>query len=116
MVTNFLAAAAGWSILLAQRANEPVLRQLDLPRRTAVVMALLALVLTGLALVTCAMIGARWVRRMARHDPGIRNAKAAEAASQNRRLREVLASVLPEGRTDETIQLGSAPNDTKVDR
>jgi hypothetical protein len=114
MVMNF-ESACGISVLLAKQSTEPVLEQLDPPRRAAVLMALLGLVLTGMALVACAMIGAHWVRRMAQHRPAALRAKAAEAATQNRRLRDALASVLPEAKTDDTIQLGRAPTDTKLD-
>jgi hypothetical protein len=103
------------TFLLAKQSTDPVLEQLDPPRRTAVIMALLALVLTGLALVMCAMIGAHWVRRMARHNPGARRSKVIEGAAQNQRLRDALASVLPEAKTDDTIQLGRSPNETKAD-
>jgi hypothetical protein len=115
MVMNFAAATAVDSILLAKHSTDAVLEQLDPPRRAAVLMALLGLVLLGLVLVVCAMIGARWVRRMARHRPGALRAKADEAAAQNQRLRNALASVLPEAKTDETIQLGRAASETKFD-
>jgi hypothetical protein len=98
-----------------QDSTEPVLRQLDPPRRAAVLMALLGLVLTGLLLVTCVMIGAHWVRRMARYKPGAQRNNEVEAAAQNQRLRNALASVLPEAKTDDTIQLGRSPGDTKLD-
>jgi hypothetical protein len=103
------------TFLLAKQSADPVLEQLDPPRRTAVIMALLALVLTGLVLVACAMIGAHWVRRMARHRPGARRAKVGSGAAQNQHLRDALASVLPEARTDDTIQHGRSPNETKLD-
>jgi hypothetical protein len=115
MVTNLPAAVATVSFLLAAQQKEPVLERLDPPRRVAVVMALLALVLTGLVLVTCAMIGARWVRRMARHKPGRRRAPVAAMAAENQRLREALDSVLPEAKTDDTMHLGRSPGETKLD-
>jgi hypothetical protein len=114
MVMN-LGSVCSVSFLLAKQSTEPVLEQLDPPRRAAVLMALLALVLTGMALVACAMIGGHWVRRMAQHKPGAFRAKAAEGAAQNRRLRDALSSVLPEAKTNDTIQLGRAPSDTKLD-
>ena len=112
MVVDEIFAA---NFLLAKQSADPVLEQLDPPRRTAVIMSLLALVLTGLVLVACAMIGAHWVRRMARHRPGARRTKVGSEAAQNQRLRDALASVLPEARTDDTIQHGRSPNETKVD-
>jgi hypothetical protein len=45
------------------------LERLDPPTRARVLMALLALILLGVTLVACAMIGGRWVRRLARHKP-----------------------------------------------
>jgi hypothetical protein len=102
-------------LLIAQQSAEPVLERLDPPRRAAVVMALLALVLTGLLLVTIAMLGGHWVRRLARHKPGaLRASSAAESARQNRALRKSLRSVLPEAPTEETIHIEST-KDTKVD-
>jgi Tfp pilus assembly protein PilX len=103
-------------LLLGQQAADPVLEQLDPPRRAAVVMALLALVLTGLLLVTIAMLGGHWVRRLARSKPGRwRAANEAEAARKNRELRESLRSVLPETPTDDTIHLHRGAQDTKAD-
>lgn len=102
------------AVLLGE-ATEPVLERLDPPRRAAVVMALLGLVLLGLLLVACVMIGAHWVRRLARHRPGAIRKKADEEAANNRQLREALASVLPEAKTDDTIQLGRTPSETKLD-
>jgi hypothetical protein len=102
-------------VLLADQRTEPVLERLDPPRRVAVIMALLALVLTGLVLVTCAMIGARWVRRMARHRPGGQRTAATAMAAENQRLRDALESVLPETKTDDTMHVGRSPGETKLD-
>lgn len=115
-----LTAWMDWSVhaasfILAKQSSEAVLEQLDPPRRAAVLMALLGLVLVGLALVACAMIGAHWVRRVARHKPGARRAEVVEASAQNRQLREALATVLPMAKSDDTIQLGTAPSETKLD-
>ena len=109
MVTSF------GILLVAQQSTERVLEQLDPPRRAAVVMALLALVLVGLLLVTIAMLGGHWVRRLARYKPGHwRAASDAEAARKHRELRESLRSVLPEAPTDDTIFTG-ATKETKAD-
>jgi hypothetical protein len=115
MVMKFAIAAMISGVQLAEHSTDAVLEKLDPPRRAAVLMALLGLVLLGLVLVACAMIGAHWVRRMARHRPGVSRATASETAAQNRRLRGALASVLPEAKTNDTIQLGQSPSDTKVD-
>jgi hypothetical protein len=103
-------------LLIAQQSAEPVLERLDPPRRAAVVMALLALVLTGVLLVTIAMLGGHWVRRLARYRPGRQRATGdAEAARKNRQLRESLRSVLPEVETGDTIHLDGATKETKFD-
>jgi hypothetical protein len=111
MVTHF------GVLLLAQQAAEPVLERLDPPRRAAVIMALLGLVLTGLLLVTIAMVGGHWVRRLARHRPGERrpNSSQAEAARKNRQLRESLSAILPDVPSGETIQMDRTAKETKVD-
>lgn len=110
MVTSFVI------MLLAQKSTEPVLEQLDPPRRAAVVMALLGLVLTGLLLVTIAMLGAHWVRRLARHKPSEqRSSTDVEAARKNRQLRESLQSILPDVKSGDTIQMGGSTKETKVD-
>ena len=102
---------------LVADAAAPVLERLDPPRRAAVVMALLALVLTGLVLITCVMLGAHWVRRLARHKPGEgRNAGAANHLVQNRRMRDALGSMLPPAKTGDTVQMDGTTKDTKVDR
>jgi hypothetical protein len=106
--------------LLAVSTNEAaassVLERLDPPKRAAVVMALLGLVLTGLVLVTCAMLGGHWVRRMARHRPG---SKPAQCVSRNpaesNRLREALDGMLSSTKTGDTVELDSGTSDTVVD-
>jgi hypothetical protein len=115
MVTIQGAIVVATSVLAATEPTGPVLERLDPPRRAAVIMALLALILTGLLLVTCAMIGARWVRRMARYKPGNPRSKAVETATQNQRLRNALRSVLPELKTDDTVDLGRSTRETKAD-
>lgn len=104
------------SLTLAQQPVEPVLERLDPPRRAAVVMALLALVLTGLLLVTIAMLGANWVRRMARHKPGdLRSGQSARDAANHRRLRDSIQEILPNARTSDTIQLDDSGKETRID-
>jgi hypothetical protein len=100
--------------LLAEQASKPLLERLDPPRRAAVVMALLALVLTGLFFVACIMLGGHWVRRLARHKPRAQAANSTDSGG-NRRLRESLQAILPEDKTDDTVQLDSPSKDTKVD-
>jgi hypothetical protein len=103
------------AVLMAQEPVEPVLERLDPPRRAAVIMALLALVLTGLLLVAFIMLGAKWVRRLARHKPGAGGPSALDVAMENQRLRESLQSVLPEVRTDDTVHFGRSSKETKTD-
>src|SRR3954462_1400749 len=100
-------------LFAAEDAAEPVLERLDPPRRAAVVMALLALTLIGLFLVVFIMVGGHWVRRLARHRPARAQKPPADAPGDSQ-LRQALESVLPETKTDDTVQLGRAPNDTKV--
>jgi hypothetical protein len=50
--------------------EEPLLDKLDPVLRTKVLMALLGLILLGLALVLLVMMGGRYVRRLARQRPG----------------------------------------------
>ena len=114
MVITLDAVAGGF--LLAQQTAEPVLERLDPPRRAAVVMALLGLVLTGLLLVAIAMLGANWVRRLARYKPGMqRSTLDAESAAANLRLRESLQSILPDVKSSDTIHMDSSSKETKVD-
>jgi hypothetical protein len=104
------------SILAANAVNGPVLERLDPPRRAAVVMALLALVLTGLMLVMCAMLGGHWVRRLARHQPGTRSTGAASnGAVENRRLRESLADIIPTAQIGDTLHIDTSTKDTTAD-
>jgi len=79
-------------LLAAEESAEPLLERLDPPRRAAVMMAILGLVITGVALVACVMIGGRWVRRMARdtHGPTTNTMHI-----ENKRLRAALEPILP---------------------
>jgi predicted PurR-regulated permease PerM len=114
MVTHLSLAAVKSGMLLAGQ-TDPVIERLDPPRRAAVLMALLALVLVGLFLVMFVMIGGHWVRRLARQKPNKRGNNGAEALQENHRLRDSLQSVLPEAKTDDTIHVGKLPKDTKLD-
>jgi hypothetical protein len=107
-MVSYLAHAGGQ--LFA--AEPPVIERLDPPRRAAVLMALLAFLLLGLVLVACVMIGARWVRHLARQRRG---STANATAAENRRLREALHPVLPDGKGDETIVIDECTGDTRAD-
>jgi len=78
---------------------EPLIEKLDPPRRAAVLMAILALVLLGMLIVTCVMIGGRWLRRVAqqRHGP-TQNTGHVE----NRRLRQALSPILSESEEEDS--------------
>jgi len=104
---------------LAQVTDTPVLDRLDPPKRAAVIMAVLALVLTGMALIAAAMIGAHWVRKLARQRPR-NNALSGDALAnlQNEHLRASLKELLPKADTADTantVQINPADSDTKVD-
>jgi len=100
-------------LVAGEPAADHLIEQLDPPRRAAVLMALLAFVLLGLVLVVCVMIGARWVRHLARHRRGPTEHRSI---SENRRLRAALDSVLPEAKTDETTIMDPSIAETKIDR
>lgn len=110
MVAHTNVACCG--LLLAQQAEQPLLEQLDPPRRAIVLMALLGLVLTGIALVACIMIGGRWARRMARSRP-VRSADAV--ASRDNAWRRNLAPHVPDVETGETAVVDRGTDETVAD-
>ncbi len=99
-------------LVAVQDSAKLPLEQLDPPRRAAVVMAILALVLTGMALVACVMIGGRWVRRLARHEHG-RTKQTTNV--ENQRLRTALEPILPAGQAGETVVTKRNSNETVGD-
>jgi hypothetical protein len=104
---------AFWIVpVVAQHADEPLLKQLDPPRRAAVLMALLGLVLIGVTLVACVMIGGRWARRMARHRPG-RN--RTHPTGDDKTWRKQLAQHLPDVDPGETTVIDQTTDETKAD-
>jgi hypothetical protein len=102
-------------LILAQEAAKPVLERIDPPRRAAIIMALLALTLVGIFLVVLAMVGGHWARRIARQRPEQGSGSGGMTYSAEERLRQSLASLLPEAKTDDTVQFGKSSPDTKVD-
>jgi hypothetical protein len=102
-------------VLLAAEETRPVLERLDPPRRAAVVMALLALVLTGLLLVACAMLGGHWVRRMARHRPARVRSSMVTDTIGNQRVRDALQEILPMLKSADTVHIDPSTNETKAD-
>ena len=103
------------ALILAQKEVDPVLQRIDPPRRAAIIMALLALTLIGLFLTIFIMVGGHWVRRLARHRPGGRRKFGREISAEDVQLRASLESILPEAKTDDTVQFGKSSPDTKVE-
>jgi hypothetical protein len=101
--------------LLAAEETRTVLERLEPPERAAVVMALLALVLTGLVMVTCAMLGAHWVRRMARHRPASGRSSLTTDTLGNQRVREALQDILPMLKSADTVHIDPSTKETKAD-
>jgi cation transport ATPase len=101
--------------LFAQEAAEPVLERMKPDQRAAVIMALLGLTLIGLFMIIFVMVGGHWVRRLARHRPGQRGRSSRDAGPSDAQLRESLESILPEVKTDDTIQYGKSSPDTKIE-
>jgi hypothetical protein len=103
-------------LLLAAQPAQPVLERLDPQRRTAVIMAIIWMVVIGLILVTCTMLGGRWVRRIARQRPRTtRLATSSPSAEENTNLRESLDGVLPPVDPNETIHTERHKGETKID-
>jgi len=96
-------------------AAEPLIERLDPPRRAAVLMAILGLVILGITLVACVMIGGRWVRRMARDKRG---PTTLTGHVENQRVRAALRTVLPAGeagQAGETIIVERKSDQTTVE-
>ncbi len=101
------------AVLESADAAEPLIERLDPPRRAAVLMAILGLVLLGMALVACVMIGGRWLRGVAREQHGpTKNTDHVE----NRRLRKALEPMLPKGEAGETAVAQRKSDDTVAER
>lgn len=96
----------------AEPPANPLIEQLDPPRRAMVLMALLGIVLVGVFLVAAVILGARWARRLARQSRGPTRSTGDIA---NRRLREVINKNAPDGRTDETTIVNPSSDDTIAD-
>jgi hypothetical protein len=111
MVTMPLAAHIV-ALAQAEQAAEPLLERLDPPRRAVVLMALLGVVLTGIALVACIMIGSRWVRRNARS--GVRPTPIDKSPGSEA-WREVLREALPEAKSSDTIATNKKSDEPRID-
>ena len=97
--------------LLAQQATLPAIERLDPPRRAAVLMALLGLVLLGITLVACVMIGGRWVRNASRRQP---SASRVQATNSSATWRRELAKHLPEVATSDTVIEDRPTDETRL--
>lgn len=103
-------------LLSVAQPADPVLERLDPPRRAFVIMAIIGIAMTGLLLVTCVMLGARWARGIARQRPRPpRLDSDAQSATENRNLRASLEGLLPQIDTADTIHMDRETGETKVD-
>jgi hypothetical protein len=100
-----------WAAVTQTHSAEPLIERLDPPRRAVVIMALLAIALVGLFLVTFAMVGGHWVRKLARSKRGPSD---QHTNVENERLRSALRPILPTGTTEETTVTKPASNDTVI--
>jgi hypothetical protein len=115
MVIGSLCESPLGLLFAAQRA-EPVLERLDPPQRLYVIMAIIFIVVIGLLLVTCTMLGARWVRGIARQQPRTTRLGPDTAAdSTNADSRPPLDAAGLQRNPNETIQIDRKKSDTKVD-
>ena len=110
MVTGDALMRLARSLAAVDTPAKPLFERLDPPRRAAVLMAILGLVLLGLGLVACVMIGGRWVRRIAR----VRHGRTKNIAHiENQRLRARLQPILPDAATGDTT-VAEPPSDETV--
>ena len=110
MVTDLIYPSL--AMLLAQEAQQPLLKQLDPPRRAIVLMALLGLVVLGIAMVACVMIGGHWVRRLGRSRPTPSRHVTANSQAQ---WRSDLAKIVPEVEPGDTAVVDQSTDDTVTD-
>ena len=113
MVIATFASDASIALVYAATSVDPVLEQLDPPRRAAVVMALLGLTLVGLFLITSVLVGGHWVRRMARHRPA--GARSVVRPATIGDLQESLQAIPADAKNGDTVMLDRPSRDTKVD-
>lgn len=102
-------------VLVALQSTESALEQLDPPRRIAVLMALLGLILVGLMLVMIVMVGAKWVRRLARHEVGQHASGVSGYQRRSGRLQDGAPDIMSEVNTGETIRLNVSSKETKME-
>ena len=109
MVAGYQAITA--VLIAAQQTGDAVIERLDPPRRAAVLMALLGLTLVGLFLITFIMVGAHWVRRLARHRPGERRIGGNGAPPP---AVPGPPQPVPDLRSDDTVLLDTASRETRT--
>jgi hypothetical protein len=103
-------------VIVAQEPAQPLLERLDPPRRAMVMMAIFGLVILGLALIAAVMMGGRWVRRMARHQPGARSSVRNSSRSlATQRVPEPAPNPAVEGGTSSTVQIDTASRETRIE-
>ena len=108
---SYALIASSATLLAAQQAGDAVIERLDPPRRAAVLMALLGLTLVGLFLITFIMVGAHWVRRLARHRPGDRRIGGNGAASP---AVPGPSQPMPDLKSDDTVLLDTSSRETRT--
>jgi hypothetical protein len=116
MVAGMIHARPFAELLLAAQPAEPVLERLDAPKRAFVIMAIIFIAVIGLLLVMCTMLGARWVRGIARQRP--RPTRHESGTRSSRAMNDLDAhtdSTSPRAGPDETIHIDRQMDDTKVD-
>jgi hypothetical protein len=115
MVKCFVVAYLIIALVQAEQPNKAPIERLDPPTRAAVIMTIFGLVLVGLTLVVGIMIGAHWVRRMARQRPrGLHPTTSAKPVGQ--RPLPSPADSLPDARTDATLKIDAGTKETKLDQ
>jgi hypothetical protein len=103
------------TFLLAEKEVGAAIERMKPEQRAAVIMALLALTLIGLFLIVFAMLGGHWARRLARHRPRKKELDANHSFDEtDAMLRQSLESVLPEAKSDDTMQFGKGASETKA--
>ena len=101
----------GTSAALIAQSEVSGFERLDPVTRTVVLMALLGLVLLGITLIACVMIGGHWVRRLARHSPTSR----ARSKLSLRSTPSKVATDGPHAPTSDTLAAAKYTDETRTD-
>jgi hypothetical protein len=116
MVMRILCQQLPIVAILAQQQARPVLERLDPRHRALVIADIFLLVLVGLSLVAGVMIGARWVRRLAREKPRLHSTTTSATRLANQRLRDSLGGMFADVDTSATVEIDASSDETKIDR